>query len=117
MTPTTVWVEIPVRDLEGATAFYNAVFNWGMEIMEMGPDKVAAFGRDGIGGNLTTDGAPGAGQGNVIYLEVPDALSPAVERAKANGARVEGREVAIPKGRYVIVQDPDGNRIGLFESS
>lgn len=117
MTPTTIWVEIPVRDLDAASAFYNAVFLWGMEILQMGPDRVAAFGRDGIGGNLTTQGAPGAGQGNVIYLAVPDGLEPALERAKTHGARVEGGAVTLPKGRYVIVQDPDGNRIGLFETS
>lgn len=117
MTQTCVWVEIPVIDLEAATAFYNAVFQWGMEPMMMGPDRVSAFGRDGIGGNLTTDGVPGQGQGSVIYLAVPDRLDAALTRARAAGARQEGDEVGLPKGRYVIVRDPDGNRIGLFEKA
>lgn len=117
MTRTTQWVEIPVTDLDAATAFYNAVFQWDMSPMHMGPDRVSAFGRDGVGGNLSTDGTPGHGQGNVIYLGIPDDLETALARALTHGAHQEGGTVTIPKGRYVIIHDPDGNRIGLMEMS
>ena len=115
--PTTVWVEIPVTDLDAATDFYNTVFQWGMAPMMMGPERVSAFGRTGIGGNLSTGGTPGGGAGNVIFLEVPDDLSAALARAEAAGATVAGAETALPKGRYVTILDPDGNRIGLFQSA
>ncbi|MGI3169530.1 VOC family protein [Pseudooceanicola sp. C21-150M6] len=117
MTMTTVWVEIPVRDLDQATEFYNTVFGWDMVPMMMGPERVAAFGRDGVGGNLTTSGTPGQGQGNVIYLEVPDSLEVAAERAMAAGATGQEGPVSLPKGAYITLLDPDGNRIGLFKTA
>ena len=112
--PTVVWTEIPVSDLAASIAFYNAVFDWQMEPMEMAGQQVAAFGMNGIGGNLV-EGAPGAGTGAVIHMLAPGGLAATRARAEKAGARVEGDETEVRPGRYVIVHDPDGNRIGLFE--
>ncbi|MDF0597809.1 VOC family protein [Psychromarinibacter halotolerans] len=112
--PTVVWTEIPVSDLSASIAFYNAVFDWNMEPMEMAGETVAAFGQDGIGGNLV-EGAPGAGSGTVIHLLAPGGLAATRARAEKAGAKIEGDEMMVRPGRYVIVHDPDGNRLGLFE--
>ncbi|WP_172299436.1 VOC family protein [Pseudoruegeria sp. HB172150] len=112
--PTVVWTEIPVTDLARSTEFYNAIFLWGMEPSTMGPEEIAAFGMEGIGGNLVK-GPVGNGTGNIIYLNAPGGLEAAKSRAEAAGAKFEGTEMTIPPGRYVVMLDPDGNRIGLFE--
>lgn len=115
-SPTVIWAEIPVTDLARAAAFYRSVFGWPMEEMQMGGETVAPFGQGGIGGNLVV-GPAGTGTGNVVHLVVPDALETALARAEAAGGRAEGQVTRIPPGRYILVQDPDGNRIGLFEAA
>ncbi|WP_010139962.1 glyoxalase/bleomycin resistance protein/dioxygenase [Oceanicola sp. S124] len=57
------------------------------------------------------------GAGNVIHLLVPDTVEAALSRAQKAGARAETDVIAIPPGRYAVVRDPDGNRIGLFEAA
>lgn len=111
---TTVWTEIPVTDLEAGAAFYRRVFGWEMPITHMGPERVAAFGSGGVGGNLV-EGPVAGGKGPVIHLRVPETVEAATERALAAGATAEGPLLSIPPGRYQMIHDPDGNRIGLFE--
>ncbi|MCA0921360.1 VOC family protein [Pseudooceanicola nanhaiensis] len=111
---TVVWAEIPVSDLDAATAFYNSVFGWEMTPMMMGPETVSAFGRGGVGGNLVEGPVP-AGKGPVIHIAVADGVEAARDRAAAAGATFEGEITTIPPGRYLVMHDPDGNRIGLFE--
>ncbi|MBR9765892.1 MAG: VOC family protein [Rhodobacteraceae bacterium] len=113
---TVIWAEIPVTDLARGTAFYEAVFGWTLTQMQMGPDRVAAFGSGGVGGNLV-EGPGGMGAGNVIHLLVPDTVEAALSRAQQAGARAETDVITIPPGRYAVVRDPDGNRIGLFEAA
>ncbi|WP_010139961.1 VOC family protein [Oceanicola sp. S124] len=45
---TVIWAEIPVTDLARGTAFYEEVFGWSLTQMQMGPDRVAAFGSGGL---------------------------------------------------------------------
>ncbi|NIZ09110.1 VOC family protein [Pseudooceanicola sp. HF7] len=115
--PIVVWTEIPVTDLKKAIAFYNAVFDWQMVPSMMGPEEVAVFGGQGsaqtVSGNLV-EGPAAGGTGPVVHIAVPD-LAAATDRAKTAGAKVMEGPVQIPAGRYTNIQDPDGNRIGLFE--
>lgn len=115
--PIVVWTEIPVTDLKKAIAFYNAVFDWQMVPSMMGPEEVAVFGGQGsaqtISGNLV-EGPAAGGTGPVVHIAVPD-LAAATDRARTAGAKVMEGPVQILAGRYTNIQDPDGNRIGLFE--
>jgi uncharacterized protein len=115
--PIVVWAEIPVSDLPKAVDFYNAVFDWHMTISKMGPEEVAVLGSAGsdmgVSGNLV-QGDSGNGKGSVIYIAVAN-LASATDRAKVAGAPIQAGPVEIPAGRYVTIEDPDGNRIGLFE--
>ncbi len=112
--PTVIWTEIPVSNLETSITFYNDIFGWSMVPMQMGAETVAAFGRGGIGGNLV-EGPVGAGKGTVVHLMAPDGLEATMARARAAGAVLEGDVMEIVPGRYQVIHDPDGNRIGLFE--
>ena len=115
--PIVVWTEIPVRDLHRSIAFYNSVFDWQMEPSMMGPQEVAVLGGKGsaqtVSGNLV-QGPPAGGTGTVVHIAVAD-LSAATDRAKIAGARIIDGPVEIPVGRYTMVEDPDGNRLGLFQ--
>lgn len=112
-------VEIPVRDLERAMAFYSAVFGISLsEIVEIHGNRMAylpfAPGEDGASGALaegevyvpTTDGA-------IIYFSVDD-IDAALGRATTLGSTILFPKTAVGESSYVAeITDPEGNRIAL----
>lgn len=113
----TVWVEIPVSNLDRAISYYNTVFDIDLKKDETGPNPMAIFptaNPSGAGGHLY-EGKPGAeGCGPTIYLACPDKLEDAVERVKDAGGRVVSDVITIPAGRFAYCLDPDGNSVSLF---
>jgi predicted enzyme related to lactoylglutathione lyase len=64
-----------------------------------------------------TDGAkPLPGGWNRLVLETDDLVS-LVEKLTQSGAQFRSKIVSGPGGRQVLVNDPSGNPIELFESS
>lgn len=114
--PTVVWTEIPVTDLDAATAFYSDVFGWKMLHNEDGPNPIVNFTGDmsGVSGHLYP-GKPASGNGPTIHLALPDKIETGAARAEKAGATLIGPVIAIPPGRFQYATDPDGNSIGLFE--
>jgi uncharacterized protein len=112
-------VEIPVRDLERAIAFYSAVFGIGFgDIVEIHGNRMTYFpftpGEDGASGALaegdvyvpTTDGA-------VIYFSVED-IDAALARATTLGSTILFPKTVISETGYVAeISDSEGNRIAL----
>ncbi len=107
-------IDIPVGDLQKATAFYGAVFGW--EIQEtpgfegypmwQAPNKVSGGGLAPRSDGFT---APRS------YVEV-DSIDVALARAVELGGRVAQPKQAItPTSWWAAFVDPDGNEIGLFE--
>ncbi|MEQ8507207.1 MAG: VOC family protein [Rhodospirillales bacterium] len=114
----TVWTEIPVTDLERATAFYNAVFETELNrIEDMGPDPIAMFptsDKNGVAGHLYPGKPAPAGTGSTIHLQSPGDLDKARERVLEAGGAVVSEVITIPDGKFFYCQDPDGNSIGIF---
>jgi len=112
-------VEIPVRDLDRAMAFYSTVFRVDFgEIVEIHGSRMAYFpftaGEDGATGALaegeiyvpTTDGA-------VIYFSVDD-LDATLARATSLGSSILFPKTAISDTAFVAeIVDSEGNRIAL----
>lgn len=114
------WFEIPVRDLDRAQAFYEAVLDKPLRREAMGPQTMAilpyAPGR-GVGGALlhgAVQPAPSA-DGTLVYLDAGPRLDDATARALAAGGRLATPRVDLPDGMgsFVHVVDTEGNRIGL----
>jgi predicted enzyme related to lactoylglutathione lyase len=118
MSAPIVHVEIAVTDLDRAKHFYGEAFGWTFEDWPGAPTPYARFrtGRAGVGGGLEQVAVPRPGGGVTIYLEVPD-LQAGLRRAVACGAVVTMPpvEVAPSVGWCAAVDDPDGNRLGLFQ--
>ena len=115
-TPTVVWTEIPVTNLEASAAFYADVFGWKMEIAAMGPNDAAVFNGEtqSIAGHLYA-GSPAKDGGAVIHLALPGSLEEGITRCEAAGGQITSPEIEVPPGRYVYAKDLDGNTLGLFE--
>lgn len=114
------WFEIPVRDLDRAQSFYEAVLGRALRREAMGPQTLAVFPYDpasGAGGALLQGPnapAPGPG-GAMVYLNAEPSLDAAVQRALAGGARLVTPRVDLPEGMgaFAHIQDSEGNCVGL----
>jgi predicted enzyme related to lactoylglutathione lyase len=112
------WFEIPVTDLTRAKAFYEAVLDTRLDEHEMGSAKMAWFPMSetamGAAGSLVAcEGYTPSAHGVIVYFSAPD-LDAAIERVGANGGIVlQGRTSIGEHGYYALMQDTEGNRIGL----
>jgi len=116
------WFMIPVKDLEKAKKFYEAVIDDELSRSEMGPMKMAWFpmtnGAPGAAGALVKgEGYVPSHAGTLVYLHVKD-IDDTMARIKVHGGRV-----LIPKsrmGEYGFVahfEDTEGNRVALHSYS
>ena len=121
----TVSVRYIVDDVDAAIAFYITHLDF-TEVMHPAPtfamiDRgdlrllLSAPSEQGGGGQTMPDGtAPEPGGWNRISLPVDD-LNAVVERLRAEGVRFRSDIVRGVGGDQVLLEDPAGNPIELFE--
>ena len=119
----TVSVRYIVDDVEEAIAFYTEHLGFGVEFK---PPGFAVLSRGDLRLLLNEPGAGGAGQPmpdgrepepggwNRIQLEVDD-LAGAVGAIRDAGARFRNEIVEGRGGKQILLEDPSGNPIELFE--
>jgi len=111
-----------VNDVEASITFYQAL---GFQLSQSMAPAIAMVAR----GDLTlwlsgppssaartlTDGSkPVPGGWNRLVIEVPD-IRTAMENAARAGARFRSEPVSGPGGTQVVLDDPSGNPIELFQ--
>ena len=121
----TVQVRYIVHDVDAAIAFYCGHLGF-QEVMHPAPAfamlargdlrlVLSAPNPSGGGGQPMPDGRPQEPGGwNRFALEVED-LDAAVERLRHAGARFRNDVVAGVGGRQILVDDPSGNPVELFQ--
>ena len=116
------WFEIPVTNLERARSLYEAMLATQLQPMDW-EGVPHAFLSNGDptapGGALVADPKrpPKRGSGTVIYLNAPNGVARCLERASAAGAKViQPRTEIGPHGAIGLIEDFDGNVIGLHEA-
>jgi predicted enzyme related to lactoylglutathione lyase len=116
-----VWAEIPVSNLGNAMKFYSAVLQQEMSVDQMGPNPVAFLpAKDfatSIAGHLYEGKPSRDGSGPTVHLAIDGKVEDARDRVFEAGGTSNGDIVAMPFGRFVYCNDPDGNSIGLFEAA
>ncbi len=109
--------ELPVEDQARAAAFYEKVFAWEIQQWEGAPYWLVTSGPDsepGIDGALGQKSEDFAVPVFVIGVDDIDTAIGAVEEA---GATITAGKNPIPGVGYAAYfDDPEGNRMGLFES-
>ncbi|MFD0980763.1 VOC family protein [Tropicimonas aquimaris] len=116
----TVWIEIPVTDMDKAMQFYEAVTGLALKRDDTGPNPMAIFQVEdpalGVAGHLYPGTPARNGEGPTIHLSVAGSVEEAMERVRAAGGAVVSPAIEIPPGRFAYCMDLDGNSIGVFEA-
>lgn len=119
----SVNVRYMVDDVASAVDFYTTHFGFESRTnaapafadVVKGNLRVLLSGPTSSAGRAMADGAkPGPGGWNRIHFVTSD-LDAEIERLRASGVRFRNDVVAGPGGRQVLVEDPSGNLIELFQ--
>lgn len=111
------WMELMSTDAPKALAFYERVFGYGHEDMDMGPPN-------GVYHLLLKDGVQRAGLMKNPTPDTPSSWMPYVAVADCDGSTARAKElganVCVPPsdipniGRFSVIADPTGAIVGLF---
>ncbi len=120
----SVSIRYIVNDVDQAVEFYKT--NLGFDVLMHPAPGFAALQRGALRLLLNAPGAGGAGQEmpdgrrpeaggwNRIQIEVDD-LAATVEQLKKQGATFRNDVVSGKGGKQILLEDPSGNPIELFE--
>jgi catechol 2,3-dioxygenase-like lactoylglutathione lyase family enzyme len=120
---TTVNVRYMVDDVEAAIAFYTNHLGFTLISKTLpafadvarGDLRLLLSGSTSSAGRPMPDGRrPSPGGWNRIHLIV-DRLAPEVDRLRAAGVRFRSDIVTGPGGQQIVLDDPSGNPIELFQ--
>jgi len=121
--PTTVNVRYMVRDVDAAIAWYTKHLGFAVlssyapafADVTLGSLRLLLSGPTSSAGRPMPDGArPEAGGWNRIHLIVDD-LSDEVVRLRAAGMRFRNDIVTGPGGSQILLSNPSGNLVELFQ--
>lgn len=119
-----VWIEIPVKDIDRALAFYQAVFQIGpFEVMDDGVRRTAVIASEagtevpGISLNQTASFEP-SDHGVYLYLDSGEELTLPLGRVEGAGGKVLTEKIDMEgAGYYASILDTEGNLIGLYSAT
>jgi len=122
-TTTTVGVRYMIDDVADAIAFYTT--HLGFTLQQDATPAFAAVSRDGVrlllsgptssGRRPMPDGTrPVPGGWNRLHLQVAD-LAGEVDRLRAAGCRFRNDIITGPGGSQILLEDPSGNVVELFQ--
>jgi len=125
MDPNLVSVRYMVDDVDAALAFYTSHLGFtpltnaapAFADVKRGNLRLLLSGRTSSAGRPMPDGRqPGPGGWNRIHLIVDD-IRAEVERLRAEGVTFRNDVLSGPGGSQVLIEDPSGNPIELFQPS
>ena len=119
-----VSVRYIVGDVDAAVAFYVEALDFKVE-MHPGPGFAALSrgdlrlllnrpGAGGAGQSMTDGSTPSPGGWNRIQIEIDD-LAATVTKLRSDGRQFRGDIIQGNGGKQILINDPSGNPIELFE--
>jgi catechol 2,3-dioxygenase-like lactoylglutathione lyase family enzyme len=123
--PAIAAVRYQIKDIDRAIKFYTEVLDFKVEqktgtifaMVSRGALQLVLSGPGTSGARPMPDGRKQEPGGwNRIILYVPD-LNAEIEKLKTAGAHFRNTVEVGPGGKQILVEDPDGNPIELFEPS
>ena len=123
-----VHFEIPAEDVERAKGFYGSVFGWQLQTMQMPGGEYTSAMTTAVDDQTQQPSEPGAINGGlmqrteqtpspVITIDV-DAIDDTLQEVEAaGGTTVTPRTEIQGMGAFAYFKDPDGNVMGLWETT
>jgi uncharacterized protein len=111
-----VWDELYTGDVEGAKAFYGALFGWESETMDMAGGEYTMFRV----GEQQVAGCMAKREEHVPSFWYPYIGTPGVDATTAKALELGAQQFVEPTtmegvGRFSVLGDPTGATFGLFE--
>ena len=117
MANPVVHVELATTDIGKAKSFYQSLFSWQLQDMDMGGGMSYTMINvgEGTGGGMMKHPMPEAPSNWLPYVGVADVRA-ATDKAKSLGASVV-RDVTpvMDEGSFSIIADPTGAMLGLWQ--
>jgi uncharacterized protein len=123
-----VHFEIPTDDIDRAKSFYGAVFGWELQTVPMDGGEYTSVRTTDVDEETQLPTEPGAINGGmfvrneqvtspVITIDV-DGIDDALKQIEAEGGSTVTPRTAIPgMGAFAYFKDPEGNVLGLWETT
>ena len=112
-----VHVELATTDVGKAKSFYQSLFDWKLNEMDMGGGMSYTMidVGEGTGGGMMKHPMPGAPSAWLAYVNVDD-VAAATAKAKSLGGTVLRDVTEVPNaGSFSIIIDPTGAMLGLWQ--
>jgi predicted enzyme related to lactoylglutathione lyase len=112
------WFEIPVTNMDRAVRFYEAILARSLRREVFGGIETAIFPyaqQEGVGGSLVRNPqlSPGS-TGTLVYLNCQGQLDEVIGRVAAAGGAVVLPKTDIGDPGFIsVIEDTEGNRVGL----
>lgn len=119
MKPNPVgWFELYVQDMERAKAFYESVFEVTLESLPGTEFEMWAFPMEmekygSPGALIKMEGCPSGPGGTLVYFSCEDCAVEAKRAAESGGSVFKEKFSIGPYGFISLVNDSEGNLIGL----
>lgn len=117
------WFEIPVRDIDRAQRFYEALLAKPLHRQAMGDSELAIFpyADDGVSGclHMGPEQTQPQTQGTLVYLDAGPSLPATLARVAGLGGRIATPLTELPPGMgcFAHIIDSEGNRVGLHSNA
>lgn len=113
------WFEIPSKDLDRATRFYENVLDVKLKHDTLGESKMSLFPADKgqpSGCVIYADGYRPSAESTTVYLNLRDDLTKPLAKVEKLGGKVLQPKTALPEkmGFFAQFLDTEGNRVGFF---
>ena len=119
MSNTIHWIEIPTKNIERAAAFYSAVLDINLTVMEAMGMKTSFFPHtaETQSGGCLMQGPhyEPTSKGAIIYLNGGKDLQIALERVEEAGGKIVLPKTSLGQNGYMAhFLDTEGNKMGLY---
>jgi predicted enzyme related to lactoylglutathione lyase len=116
VTPPFVFMDLRTADVGASRRFYTALFDWTVADVPAGPATVPMFvDTDGPWGGFTELAGDDDRRPQWIPYATVIGLEDTTKRAIQLGASIVRPRVDLPVGSVIVIQDPTGATIALWE--
>ena len=112
------WFNIAVANFDRALQFYETALDTKLEVIRKPMDVMAMFPADhekGVGGAISfREGCKAGAGGTTVYLNVTGKLDEVIARVPGAGGNIIMPRTGIPPHGFIaIMEDTEGNHVGL----